>query len=85
MSRLSAIFDSYADDSLPSLKGRKRTTLDKKCIELLVSLRYKKRADGGTRTHDLLLTMEVPPLGVLPANRNVVGAWHVVCGGLSPQ
>jgi hypothetical protein len=45
----------------------------------------KKRADAGIRTPDPRLTMAVPTLGVLPANRNVFGAWHVVCGGLSPQ
>ncbi len=47
ISRQSAIFDSYADDSLPSPDGQKRTTLDKKCIELLVSLRYKKEPTSG--------------------------------------
>jgi hypothetical protein len=33
--------------------------LDKKCIELLVRWRYKKRADEGTRTLDPRLTMAV--------------------------
>lgn len=33
--------------------------MDKKCIELLVTLRYKKRADEGTRTLDPRLTMAV--------------------------
>ena len=37
ISRWSAIFDSCADGSPPSSGGQKRTTWDKKCIELLVS------------------------------------------------
>jgi hypothetical protein len=31
----------------------------------------KREADARVRTGDLLLTMEVPPLRVLPANRNI--------------